>query len=824
MAKKEHMPADPSPYSKSAYFPLYFEKDIIEPRQPLPGGGQAEPFICGLKGLQGKFVVKFRKNTVKEANGGLADNRKIRTEYGNHFSASTHPNILRVFGKIELEKDGSLGAVFEYHPEGSLAELIRGNIYTYDEENIVDWLADIASALSHIHSRARFYHGDVSDGNVLLRNGRTVAVLSDFGLARTNSSEGHVSGTPGYMAPEAYRGETTLKSDVYSLGALLWRLSYRESLVGTYNQQTLSDKVKKDGFHRDYSDMAANLKPILKNCCAHQVDARWDASVAYEELVKLQGARTSEERKQPTFANQGLGQPGVVRHAPRDISDSGDGGGGGDLMPTITRDQPVPPPRAQQYSRSLYQPNPTSAWSSSQSRPSGSSSAERQNTSSQTPETSGTTPDPTVSSEGIQDKSIKDRAIPPVIFSEREEQERRYWLKLFDIYGPMPGGEPLISVTRQGQATIAAIGWPTERGTTSGSSRQACICVKTLYHLATNEENHDFKETRVYTEQVNEHEILTALKWNQEGTMLAAILQGENTQRLITARVIEKDHGFQVSHQERKIAARPQVCSYASVAMIRNLERTRSVAPIIDWAPGMEGQLAVCFADQLLVLKEERYQPHTDNIHLPAFTLRHGMSVDFEPSTAPAQICGWDATGDKFSYYFSGHLYTWSASEARLRTRPLTLPRQAKHHLVIGEYPKRTVHVVCEMPECYEIWAFANGDFTLVEVVTKASNQRMLGVLPSESKSDIRYVQPFESRLNSFPGGVCIASNQPTGTNSSVLVVHLAGSESKQLALNGGDSQIRAMRFKPNQPHLAALTEKKLIIYETGPELKAGCS
>ena len=91
------------------------------------------------------------------------------------------------------------------------------------EAEALEITLQLASTLEYLHTQTLpVLHRDLKPSNVIITPSGLVKLI-DFGIARYFRVHGNatVVGTPGYAAPEQYRGVPEIASDVYSLSALL---------------------------------------------------------------------------------------------------------------------------------------------------------------------------------------------------------------------------------------------------------------------------------------------------------------------------------------------------------------------------------------------------------------------------------------------------------------------------------------------------------------------------------------------------------------------------------------------------------------------------
>jgi Tol biopolymer transport system component len=133
-----------------------------------------------------------------------------------------HPNVVVDHGTERI--DGCVGLWMELVAGRTLAEEVRdgGPLAAAAIREIGMHLAE---ALAAVHA-AGVLHRDIKAQNVMREPGGRV-VLMDFGTGRELADEaGTLAGTPLYLAPELVDGgEATHRSDIYSLGVLLFYLA-----------------------------------------------------------------------------------------------------------------------------------------------------------------------------------------------------------------------------------------------------------------------------------------------------------------------------------------------------------------------------------------------------------------------------------------------------------------------------------------------------------------------------------------------------------------------------------------------------------------------
>ena len=185
----------------------------------LGRGGMGEVYRAEDLKLGNVVALKFLPASLQKDAAALAG---FHAEVRNARQVS-HPNVCRVYDIGEV--NGQHFLTMEYIDGEDLASLLR-RIGRLPGDKALETAHQICAGLAAAHD-CGLLHRDLKPANIML-DGRGRVRITDFGLALSSDDalgRSETAGTPAYMAPEQIgKGEASVRSDVYSLGLILYEL------------------------------------------------------------------------------------------------------------------------------------------------------------------------------------------------------------------------------------------------------------------------------------------------------------------------------------------------------------------------------------------------------------------------------------------------------------------------------------------------------------------------------------------------------------------------------------------------------------------------
>ncbi len=226
-----------------------------------------------------------------------------------------HPNAIHLYD-FDRDADGTIYMAMEFIYGKNLKETIKetGPFSTARALNIIYQICDVIST-AHKHSK-KIIHRDITPQNIMLtRAGETedfVKVL-DFGIVKLRSHDnvsltGSIVGTPPYMAPEQWKGDCDERTDIYSLGVIMYEMLAGEAPFKgdqiTLMNKHLNEKPQPFGKVNKNLKIPKDIEALVFKCLEKNKNKRPHSIDELKSL--LQRAEYSPAKKHTTYARAGV--------------------------------------------------------------------------------------------------------------------------------------------------------------------------------------------------------------------------------------------------------------------------------------------------------------------------------------------------------------------------------------------------------------------------------------------------------------------------------------------------------------------------------------
>ncbi len=225
--------------------------------EKLATGGMAEVYLAKSTGANGVNKILAIKRILPQ----FSENREFIDMFKEEAKIAVnlnHSNVVSIFD-FGIEKK-QFFLVME-HVEGKnlrqiINELKRVSV-SFTIEQVVYMVKEVAAGLDHAHrcidgSTGRplnITHRDMSPQNIMLSFDGEVKII-DFGIAKAETQlevtkAGTLKGKFGYMSPEQAEGQSVdLRTDIFSLGIILWELLANDRLFTASSEAAILRKIR----------------------------------------------------------------------------------------------------------------------------------------------------------------------------------------------------------------------------------------------------------------------------------------------------------------------------------------------------------------------------------------------------------------------------------------------------------------------------------------------------------------------------------------------------------------------------------------------------
>jgi serine/threonine protein kinase len=192
-----------------------------------------------------------------------------------------HPNVVTIYGAEQI--GDQIGLWMEF-VRGHTLEQILDHRKVVSATEAVDIGLELCRAVSAVHG-AGLLHRDIKTRSVMQAEDRRI-VLMDFGTGREldDGALSDLAGTPLYLAPEVLHGQqATVRSDIYSLGVLLYHLvtgSYPVQARTVREVRRAHERGERTAVQTARSDVPSKLARVIERAIVARPEQRYESADA----------------------------------------------------------------------------------------------------------------------------------------------------------------------------------------------------------------------------------------------------------------------------------------------------------------------------------------------------------------------------------------------------------------------------------------------------------------------------------------------------------------------------------------------------------------
>ncbi|PKC11059.1 kinase-like protein [Rhizophagus irregularis] len=237
---------------------------------------------CGIKiALK---IIEYNSVNQDNMNRFLKELRNLR-------KVNFHPNINRFLGITKEPITNNYIMVLQYANRGNLREYLKNNFKSLNWDDKIRMASEITCGLKCLHSR-KIIHRDLHAKNILVDNNNLM--IADLGLSKHLTGEitsnSIAWGMLEYIEPQCYVVDNYVRdkrSDIYSLGILLWEITSGYPPFPSISRATLCYRIANGYRESPMNDTPLEYVELYQKCWDNDPDLRPNAEEVYDTLKRF---------------------------------------------------------------------------------------------------------------------------------------------------------------------------------------------------------------------------------------------------------------------------------------------------------------------------------------------------------------------------------------------------------------------------------------------------------------------------------------------------------------------------------------------------------